>query len=356
MNKTYINQTPTMTSVNFGMNNYAICKDIFKNNISEFKNVEITNNNKNIEIKKSKKVNIKLKYGLGDEALKQVLDKNNLSLDIIVKENTKNKELIIINLKLDDENKKLINNINIMLKENSTANIIINIISKNKGEFYNNSLIRTNLGKESKLKVILLNMINSESINLFAVDNKQDDNSKLEFGIVDFGGKESVTNYYTNLNGKNSKNNSYAIYLGNKKQSFDLNYIIEMYGKNSIADMDVQGALGGMARKNFKGTIDFKTGCKEAKGKEEEFCILLSNKAISKAMPILLCSEDDVEGEHASATGKLDEKAMFYIKSRGINKKEAEKLLVKAKLNKLIEEIDDEKIKENVIKTLESKI
>ena len=51
----------------------------------------------------------------------------------------------------------------------------------------------------------------------------------------------------------------------------------------------------------------------------------LSDKAKSLALPMLLCSEEDVEGNHSASSGKADNKEIFYIMSRGFDKKSAEK-------------------------------
>ena len=51
--------------------------------------------------------------------------------------------------------------------------------------------------------------------------------------------------------------------MGAENNIKDLNYIAELRGKQSFIDIDVQGALSGNAKKNFKGTIDFKKGCKK---------------------------------------------------------------------------------------------
>ena len=167
-------------------------------------------------------------------------------------------------------------------------------------------------------------------------ENLFEDNAKVNYTIVDFGGRKSITNYYSNLLGDNSENIINGIYLGKESQFFDLNYIGELRGKRSNIDIQVQGALKDTAKKHFKGTIDFKKGCKKATGNENEFCTLLSDKAKSIALPMLLCSEEVVEGNHSSAAGKVEEKELFYIMSRGFNFKEAMKLIVKAKFNKII--------------------
>lgn len=111
-----------------------------------------------------------------------------------------------------------------------------------------------------------------------------------------------------------------------------------------------------MAKKHFKGTIDFKKGAKKAKGNENEFCMLLSDTAKSIALPMLLCKEEDVEGNHSSAAGKIGNKELFYIMSRGFTKKEAMKLIVRAKFNKIIEKIKDENLKNEILEELDIRL
>ena len=137
---------------------------------------------------------------------------------------------------------------------------------------------------------------------------------------------------------------------------FDLNYIAELRGKKTDIDINVQGALKDKARKHFKGTIDFKAGAKKATGSENENCILLSDKAKSIALPMLLCSEEDVEGEHSSSAGKVDNKELFYIQTRGFDEKSAMKLLVRAKFNKILDDIKNEELKNKILNEIDKRL
>ena len=71
---------------------------------------------------------------------------------------------------------------------------------------------------------------------------------------------------------------------------------------------------------------------------------------------MLLCSEEKVEGNHSSAAGKVGEKELFYIMSRGFNFKEAMKLIVKAKFNKIIENIINERLKEEILEEIDKRL
>ena len=84
--------------------------------------------------------------------------------------------------------------------------------------------------------------------------------------------------------------------------------------------------------------------------------VALSDKAKSIALPMLLCTEADVEGNHSTASGKVDESAVFYIMSRGLSYKEAVRLLVKANFNKIIEGIQDEEVKTEILQEIDKRL
>ena len=99
-----------------------------------------------------------------------------------------------------------------------------------------------------------------------------------------------------------------------------------------------------------------KKGCKKATGNENESCILLSDTAKSLALPMLLCSEEEVEGNHSSSAGKIGEKELFYIMSRGFELKEAMKLMVRARFNKILENIKNEDLKEEILSEIDKRL
>ncbi len=84
--------------------------------------------------------------------------------------------------------------------------------------------------------------------------------------------------------------------------------------------------------------------------------MLLSKTARSIALPMLLCSEEEVEGNHSSSAGKVGNKELFYIMSRGFNKKEAMKLMVRAKFNKILETIKNAELKEEISKEINARL
>lgn len=346
MEKLKLNETPVRTSRNFLINNIKLENVVIPEKLEMFQNVMVTGTESfNKDINKQH-----LNYGLSEELEENVFYKANSQIAINVKEN----DNIKVTYDFDDDNLQLVNQIDICATGN--ANIIIEYKSSTNKECFHNGVIKVFTKENAKLNITVINLLNSNSEHFEAMENILEDNSDLNYTIIDIGGKNSIQNYYSNIIGKSAKNDLKTIYLGSENQIKDINYIAELRGQKSFVDIDVQGALKENAKKNFKGTIDFKKGCKKAKGNENEFCMLLSEKAKSLALPMLLCTEDDVEGNHSTASGKVDKEQLFYIMTRGLSYKEAVKLIVRANFNKTIERILDEEVKQNIIKEIDERL
>ena len=312
MEKLRVNDTPVRTARNFLINNIEVELDI-PEKIAEFKNIEIINDKSIIDNQTSNKPLI---YGNGK--ILEELNHETANNKIRIQTNSKNENVKII-YNFDDNNLNLINQIEIIA--NNDANVTIVYKSNTLNRCLHNGIIRTIVNKDAKLNINIVNLLNENSDNFEAIENTLEANSKLKYTIIDIGGKTSVSNYYSNIIGENADNDLKSIYLGIDNQRKDINYIAELRGVKTNIDIDVQGALQDSAKKNFKGTIDFKKGCKKAKGNENEYCMLLSDKAKSIALPMLLCTEDNVEGNHSTASGKIDNNQLFYIMSRGLSYK-----------------------------------
>ena len=345
-----LNETPVRTSNIFGINNIEIEESLIPKEIKQFEGLTITGDTSNIEIDNNIS-SLNLAYGIGKKLQNQ---KSNQKIRIIIKDRVS--QNLSLNFDFDKDNIHLIDNIEIISEPNSKGTIVIKYISNTDDINYHNGVLKLISKESSETNIITVNLLNYNSNNFITIENELEKQAKSNFTIVDFGGKNSISNYYANLIGDNSDNSINTIYIGKENQLFDLNYITELRGKETNVNMDIQGALKDISTKHFKGTIDFKNGSKKATGDQNEFCMLLSDKAKSKALPMLLCSEEEVEGNHASSAGKVDEKALFYIMSRGFSYKEAMKLIVKTKFSKVLDNIEIQDLKQEIIDEIDKRL
>lgn len=353
MEKLKLNETPVRTARNFNINNITLENVEIPEKIGSFENVKMIGETSKIKIDKNAN-NCDLVYGLSDALTNQVRTKANQKLRVNI--DSKTNQEIQISFTFDHKNLQLIDHIELVANENTKATVIIKYEEEENVSAFHNGIIKLQAKKGSTIHVIVVNFMNVTSHQLIGIQNELEENAKVTYTIIDFGGKNSITNYYSNLKGKACENVLNTIYLGKGNQLFDLNYIGELRGEKSNIDIEVEGALKDTAKKHFKGTIDFKKGCKKACGNENENCMLLSDTAKSLALPMLLCSEEEVEGNHSSSAGKIGEKELFYIMSRGFEKKEAMKLMVRARFNKILENIKNEELKNKVIEEIDKRL
>ena len=325
-----LNKTPLRTSNNFKINDFKIDLDIKETKFNDYKC--------NVETKTSIKDNLESKIGLP----------SNKYFNVDVKSD---KENILIEYDFD-KNNYLASQINIDINDNNNYIIIF----RSKTESLLNTKVVINSNKDTISNISIINLLSNDSRSFISIENNSDTNSKTTVNYVELGGKLKVSNYYSMLNGEGSENYFNALYLGSEEDKIDMNYYLGNNNKNTIGNINVVGSLSGDSYKSFKGTIDFYEGSSKSVGEENENCILLSDTATSRSLPMLLCHEEDVVGAHGVSTGKIDEEKLFYLMSRGIEEKDAKRLIINANYNTVIDNIPDENTKDLLRRVINERI
>ena len=160
----------------------------------------------------------------------------------------------------------------------------------------------------------------------------------------------------SNLVEAKSKNTLNNIYLGVKDNIIDNNYYLTNKCPNTTNIIRAEGSLDDNSHKTFRGIIDFIKGSSGSVGDEKENCILLSDDAISRSLPELLCGEEDVVGVHGVSTGKVSQSKLFYLMSRGFDEVAAKKLIIFANFSSIISKIPSNDIQEEVKNFIDKKI
>ena len=335
-----INETPIRTSENYGINAFEIDENqlVHKKNSSPKISIENLNCCNNV-------FEIKQKNPLSEIVNEQ--GKNaDLNLSFNIADNEKTFKKLTINIDED-----IIENLNFNFLENSKSKLAIHFVGSKKS--FHNAFINLNGLKNSEAEILVLNETNVESTNLLNIESELEQNAKVKILFVNFMSNITCNKIQASLKGDYSNIDVETLYLGGGNTKNDLNVLIDVFGTNCVANINSVGALMGCAEKSFKGIISFKRGSKKSVGKENETCLLLSKSAKSKALPAILCEEEDVDGSHSSSIGKLGEKELFYLMSRGLTKQEANRLFVMARFNLILNDIFDEDLKTHIKEKIE---
>lgn len=208
----------------------------------------------------------------------------------------------------------------------------------------------------AKVKLVQVQLLGHGFTHLNDVGCQLDGDARFEVLQIQLGASKIYNGVRTELEGDGASFDAAIGYYGRNKQHLDMNFIANHYGKKTDCNMTADGVLQGGAFKIYRGTIDFKNGSAGATGDEKETVLMLSDDVVNQSIPLILCSEEDVQGNHGASIGKLDEDLLFYLMSRGFAEHEAIDMMAKAKIESLCRRIEDEETVQLVERYLEGVI
>lgn len=280
-------------------------------------------------------------YGVSKEILEYNKDFENLYRYYETKENEV-KDFKTLDLALNNDENQLFDTQDLVANKNSKLRLVLDYTSTGDKEKLRSSLIRILAHENSEVDLFVIQRDSDATTTLESIAVYAKDNAKVRVHQYELGAGKLYTNFQADLVGKKSNLEVDSVYFGYKDHELNMIYNIFHYGKESFSDVLVNGALKDNAYKNFKSNLDFKEGSSSSKGSEEEYTVLLDDKVTAISVPLLLCHEDDVEGNHAASAGKIDPEILFYIMSRGFSEEEASALIVESKFSRAIDKLKDE--------------
>ena len=236
----------------------------------------------------------------------------------------------------------------VKIHANAGESVTVWTVVRSKKDAEGKAVLRTLMRAEEDAKIRLVQVdLLGDRMQLFndigAESGKQ---AQIEVVQLFLGAEKIWAGSYATLTGEKSHLQLDAGYYREKQQLLDMNYVAQHIGKKTESNMNVGGVLQNASKKVFRGTIDFPLGCVSAKGDEMEDVLILGEDAINQTVPLILCAEEDVEGNHGASIGRPADEVLFYLASRGLSEEDACNLLARAKLEALCNCIGEQEIAE----------
>ena len=130
-----------------------------------------------------------------------------------------------------------------------------------------------------------------------------------------------------------------GVYLGRGRQHLDNTTVVDHAQPGSYSNEHYKGVLDGDAHGVFQGKIIVRPDAQKTDAHQLNKNLLLSEGAQVDTKPELEIHADDVKCSHGAATGELDDEALFYLRARGIDAIEAERMLVGAFVGEIIDTV-----------------
>ena len=180
---------------------------------------------------------------------------------------------------------------------------------------------------------------------------QQATDSRVRVNALQAGGDLLRLDVHSELHGEGTHFAFGGVQLLTDKQVGDYHLNVRHLTENSESHQRVRGALDGSAQGIFDGMIYVAHGAQKTDARQDSRYILLSDSARSHSVPRLEIYADDVQCAHGSTTGKVDEEALFYLRSRGISLDGARKMLILSFLHEAVV-VEHEALAEAVHQTI----
>jgi len=266
------------------------------------------------------------------------------------------KPIIIYNYFTENLDSKIINNSNeIKLSQNSELTLIDCNIGK-KSKFIKNTFEKIDIDEGAVLKNIILQKTKSNGYFYRNISGTQNYNSSYQNFILSSGLKFNKIEIDINL--EKEKSSCYIISGLNlsKEEHQEIKTQINHLAPNCKSYQKIKNVLESDSNGVYQGKIFVKDIAQKTDAYQLSKALILNDKAEFNAKPELEIYADDVKCSHGSTSGSIDAEAIHYLMTRGIELREAKKLLIKGFLNEIFDNIPEEKIRTFFEKSIAAQI
>ncbi len=147
-----------------------------------------------------------------------------------------------------------------------------------------------------------------------------------------------------------------GLYVLNEGEKLDFETSAIHIARNTSCLQDVRGILKDNTNSRYIGSIIIEKDAFQTESFLDDNVLVLGEGTKNQADPTLEIKNNDVKASHGSTTGRINKDEVFYLMARGLSKNEAENLIVEGFFEKLLNQIEDEAVREEIFQKIISKL
>lgn len=157
-----------------------------------------------------------------------------------------------------------------------------------------------------------------------------------------------------NLIGEEAAADILGIVLGNSSNEVRINTLQDHQAPNTMSNLLIKSALSGRSQLFYEGFIKVEKGAQHTNAYQRNENLMLSREAKAESKPALEILANDVRCTHSATIGKVDTEQLFYLESRGLTERQATSLIIQGFFQGILDKIEDEKVREEVVKQIQT--
>ena len=246
----------------------------------------------------------------------------------------------------------------VIVEENASVTYIDEYASAEGEEpAFSNGAVELYVAEGANLRYVSLQNWERNVLHFNTIRSSTEKDSTINSLVVSLGSQLSRTNVEAGLTAAGGDSEMLGLYFADSNQVIDHHTLQDHISPNAHSDLLYKGALRDESLTVFSGLIRVEPGAQKTDAYQTNRNIILgTDDAFAVSLPNLEIMADDVKCSHGSTTGQVDETELFYLMSRGIPRREAEKLVVFGFFGEVTGRVPLGGLKEKLDRAIEGKI
>ncbi len=233
----------------------------------------------------------------------------------------------------------------VIAEKGSRATIIETYMGFGSGGYFTNAVTEIVAKEKAQIDHYKFQNELQDATHTGTILSEQEENSRVLTHSISLGGKLVRNDIKMRMNGSHSHSSLNGLFIGTGKQHIDHHTTVDHAVPFCSSQQIYKGVLDENAHGVFDGQVLVRPDAQKSDAQQMNKNLLLSEEAIIDTTPRLEIYADDVKCSHGATIGALSEEAIFYLRSRGLNRSEARNLLTFAFANEMVERVKVEKLR-----------
>ncbi|MFN2234818.1 MAG: Fe-S cluster assembly protein SufD [Anaerolineales bacterium] len=226
----------------------------------------------------------------------------------------------------------------------------------NEGQTFHGGIVEIHVGTGANLRFVELQSFGNNVWNFTHERARVERDGNLDWIFGAIGTRLTKNFSDLDLVGDGSTGRMSGFYFTDGDQHLDHDTQQNHLAPHTTSDLLFKGALKGNSRSVWQGMIYVAPGAQQTDGYQANRNLVLSKNARADSIPGLEILADDVRCTHGATVGKIDPELVFYLRSRGIPKDEAERLVVEGFFDPIMQRIPFEGVRTHFQQAIEAKM
>jgi Fe-S cluster assembly protein SufD len=244
----------------------------------------------------------------------------------------------------------------IVVGEQSELTFIDRYVSPDLDRALSDAVVEIEAGAASRVRYVSLQEWGDGVTHLSVQRARLARDAEFHSLSVAFGADLSRNEFESVLAEPGATSEMLGLYFADGSQHFDHRTLQDHEAPNGTSDLLYKGALKGQSRAIYSGWVHIRPGATHSNAFQTNRNIVLSEHAKADTIPNLEIENNEVRCGHAASVGPVDQDALFYLQSRGISRKEAERLIVFGFFQEVLERVDLPEVRAGLEQAIEREL